>query len=178
MSKIKIKLPDGSEAVINLGGISEAVAKAILSAANSYTDQKVKGALLDIPSGSNVIVDQEYSPNSKNPQSGVAVAQAVDFANRYTDEEIEELRKEIPSGEITEEEKQEIISLVPDEIDVTDDPNADMPETAIMQIVIDDEELLPVDGVFAEMVKAALNKETWTFTLEDGTTVQKVVYVE
>lgn len=29
----------------------------------------------------------------------------------------------------------------------------------------------------ASIVKGQLNKETWTFTLEDGTTVTKAVYV-
>ena len=66
----------------------------------------------------------------------------------------------------------------PDEVSVTEDENALFPEGADIQIVLDDEEKPAVDGVFAEMVKSALNKETWTFTLEDGTTVSKVVYVE
>lgn len=112
---------------------------------------------------------------------GISKAEAdaiLKNANGYTDEKMEELRQEIPSGEITEEEKQEIIALVPDEIDVTDDPNANMPETATVQFVLDDEETPPADGDFANMVKACLKKETWTFTLEDGTTVSKAVYVD
>lgn len=40
-----------------------------------------------------VKVDQVYSPNSKNPQSGVAVLQAISGANKYTDAEIEKLQQ-------------------------------------------------------------------------------------
>lgn len=106
-------------------------------------------------------------------KAGTAVAEA----KTYTNQEIEKLRQEIPSGGITEEEVQEILAQIPDEVSVTEDVNALFPDGADIQIVLEDEETPPVDGVFAEMVKAALNKETWTFTLEDGTTVQKVVYV-
>lgn len=91
---------------------------------------------------------------------------------------INEVLLEIPSGGITEEEVQEILAQIPDEVSVTDNENEPFPEGADIQIVLGDEELPSVNADFAAMVKAALNKETWTFTLEDGTTVQKVVYVE
>ena len=135
MSKIKIKLPDGSEALLPLGGISEAAAKALLNG-----------------------------------------------AKRYTDEEIEKLRKNMPSGGITEEDLQEILAQIPDEVSVTDNEDEPFPEGADIQIVLGGKEEPSVNAVFAAMVKASLNKETWTFTIDDGTengtTVQKVVYVE
>lgn len=91
---------------------------------------------------------------------------------------INEVLLEIPSGGITEEDVQEIIAQIPDEVSVTDNEDEPFPEGADIQIMLGDKETPPVNADFASMVKASLNKETWTFTLEDGTTVQKAVYVE
>ena len=98
------------------------------------------------------------------PLGGISKSEAdkiLGDAKEYTDEKIEKLRQEIPN-----------------EISVTDNENDAMPEKATVQIVLDDQEEPTADGDFAKMVKACLKKETWTFTLENGTTVSKAVYVD
>ena len=125
--------------------------QAAIEKANQYTDRKIENDLLAMKQ--EIIQKTEAEIGEVSAALESVEKAAIEESRMYIDQEVDKIPNEVCVG------------------------TGKMPDGAVVQFVIK-EEGTSNDRVIAKILKSLLKTETWTFTLEDGSTVTKVVYVE